>query len=190
MQKRRTLFISSLSSCNLSTSVPAAVRQSRNTTALGPGRHSDWSRSTCTYPSLHMHTRKGIPALQRPVQTVSLLASSIEHDPVRTAATPSRVQLHTTHLCLVPFFLQCILAAFPILILSREDKDVVAQASKAISISTLIQNKPIRWRTRPITAGHVERQQSRYRGLEGAASHRRSLHPERVSWGGRSSRDW
>jgi hypothetical protein len=43
--------------------------------------HFDWLCFNCTYPPLHMRVMKGIPALQRPVQTVPLLAPSIEHDP-------------------------------------------------------------------------------------------------------------
>lgn len=72
----------------------AAVRQSRDASALGRGMHWDWLGYTCTYPSLHMRVMKGIP-VDRP-----LLASSVEHNPKQTAATPSCVQLHTTHLCL------------------------------------------------------------------------------------------
>lgn len=63
-----------LSSYILSAGVPAAVRQSRNTTPLERELHVDWLRFNCTYPSLHMRVMKGIPA------RLPLLASSIEHD--------------------------------------------------------------------------------------------------------------
>jgi hypothetical protein len=35
--------------------VPAAVRQSRNTSSLGTGMSFHWTRLTCNYPLLHMH---------------------------------------------------------------------------------------------------------------------------------------
>lgn len=74
---RSTLAREQLSSCIIVLStgvVPAAVRQSRNTTPLGRELHVDWLRFNCTYPPLHMRVMKGIPARQ------PLLASSIEHD--------------------------------------------------------------------------------------------------------------
>lgn len=80
-----------LSSFFLSKGVPAAVRQSRNTTLLEEGSQFDWLDFKCTYPPLHMHVMKGIPA--HPHQP--LPASSIEH--VWSAATPSSVQSQTKH---------------------------------------------------------------------------------------------